>query len=61
MRDIKMEEWHEKHTCGCIFNVSRQILPSLSMLGWYTGVVKRTRGGSNGYLTQTTTKINHYA
>lgn len=35
---------------GGIFSVSKQMRPSVSMLGWYTGVIKRARGGSNGYL-----------
>jgi hypothetical protein len=33
---------------GGIFKRSRQMRPSLSMLGWYTGVKKRTLGGSKG-------------
>ena len=32
------------------FRMSRQILPSASMLGWYTGVINRILGGSIGYL-----------
>ena len=32
------------------FRMSRQIRPSASMLGWYTGVTNRTLGGSIGYL-----------
>ena len=29
--------------------ISRQILPSLSMLGWYIFVMNRTLGGAMGY------------
>ena len=36
---------------GCIFNVSRHILPSLSIFGWYIGVINLTLGGSKGYLS----------
>lgn len=35
---------------GGIFKISKQILPLTSMFGWYIGVMKVTRGGSNGYL-----------
>lgn len=35
---------------GGIFKISKQILPLLSMFGWYTGVTNVTLGGSNGYL-----------
>lgn len=38
------------NTFGGICKISRQILPLLSMLGWYIGVTKRTLGGMNGYL-----------
>ena len=34
--------------CGGDLSVSKQIRPLVSMLGWYTGVINRTRGGSNG-------------
>ena len=35
---------------GGMLRMSRQMRPPLSMLGWYTGVTKRTLGGSKGYL-----------
>ncbi len=31
------------------FKISRQIRPSLSILGWYSFVKKRTFGGAMGY------------
>ena len=37
-------------TFGGIFNVSRHILPPLSIFGWYMGVENFTLGGSKGYL-----------
>lgn len=33
--------------------MSRQIRPPSSIFGWYMGVVKRTFGGSKGYLEGT--------
>lgn len=37
-------------TVGIGFKRSRQIFPPVSMLGWYTGVMKVMFGASNGYL-----------
>jgi len=37
---------------GGMHKVSKQILPPLSMLGWYTFVMNFTFGGSKGYLEQ---------
>lgn len=45
---IDTEGFHDPF--GGIFSVSRQMRPSVSMFGWYTGVRNRTLGGSNGYL-----------
>jgi len=40
----------KRKTFGRGFRMSRQILPSSSMFGWYTGLVNLTFGGSKGYL-----------
>lgn len=36
---------------GGMLRMSRQMRPSLSTLGWYTGVMNLTLGGSKGYLS----------
>lgn len=40
----------DQDPAGGDLSVSRQIRPPLSILGWYSGVRKRHRGGSKGYL-----------
>jgi hypothetical protein len=39
---------------------SRHIRPATSTFGWYTGVVKRKQGGSNGYLQNITKILTHF-
>ena len=40
---------HTQNMVSSPFRISRQILPSLSMFGWYILVRKRTFGGAMGY------------
>ena len=42
----------EQITFGNGFRMSKHILPSSSIFGWYTGLVNLTFGGSKGYLQQ---------